>query len=242
MCRTGVYNTPQVHVNVLCSIGTDSQKSLRPFERFRNRLRESWSALIRTFSLSLLAHAFRGLRYPTGRGFHEPTKIALNHSRLVALLRNLIHLLPFSFALFEIIINWNVYYVGTRPYSTAVYQIIAKAHEVLIQASITTILFSVIRRELALGNGLPFGFLFSGLQVSQISYLWSMELWGAMRAESLLLSKKTVLFLTLTGGILLAATCGPASAVLLIPRLQLWPAGRTHIWINATRDQIWPER
>ena len=70
---------------------------------------------------------------------HEPTKVAISHSRLLALLRNLVHLLPFGFALFEIVLNWNVYYVGTKPYSTAVYQIAAKAHEILIQASITTV-------------------------------------------------------------------------------------------------------
>lgn len=158
------------------------------------------------------------------------------------MLRNLVHLLPFGFALFEIILNWNVYYVGTKAYSTATYQIVAKAHEILIQASITAIIFSAIRRDLALGSRLPFGLLFSGLQVSQISYLWSVEFWGAMKANFQRPLRKVVLFALVTGGIILAVTSGPSSAVLLIPRLQSWPAGRTHVWVNATVDQIWPKQ
>ena len=166
----------------------------------------------------------------------------MNNSRLIAFLRNLIHIIPFGFAIFEIVLNWNVYYVGTKPYGTAIYQVFAKAHEILIQASITTIMFAAIRRELTAGDGIPFGFLFSGLQVSQISYLWSLELWGAMKGNTMRLYRRAVLCLLLTGGILLAATCGPASAVLLTPRLQMWPAGRTHLWINATADLVWPKR
>lgn len=203
-------------------------------------MRESWKALVRALSLSLIVHAFRGLKHPTGRGLHEPTKIAIRHSRLIALLRALIHLVPFGFALFEIILNWNVYYIGARAYTTAIYQIVAKAHEILIQASIAAIILSAIRRELALGEGLPFGLLFSGLQVSQISYLWSVELWGAMKAECPRPLRKAALVALVVTGIILAVTSGPASAVLLIPRLQLWPGGRTHIWVNATADQIWP--
>ncbi|KAI4138321.1 MAG: hypothetical protein L6R39_006847 [Caloplaca ligustica] len=212
----------------------------QPQSRFWNKVRESWKVLVRALSLSLVVHAFRGLRHPTGRGLHEPTKVAIRQSRLAALLRNLVHLVPFGFALFEIILNWNVYYVGTQPYSTAIYQVVAKAHEVLVQASITTIIFSAIRRDLAHGKGLPFGLLFSGLQVSQISYLWSVELWGAIRADFQRPLRKLALFSLVVGGIALAVASGPSSALLLIPRVQLWPAGRTHIWINVTADQLWP--
>lgn len=40
----------------------------------------------------------------------------------------------------------------------------------------------------------------------------------------------------------LAAVAGPSSAILLIPRLSNWPAGSTHIWVNATFNDIWPSR
>ncbi|KAL8732573.1 MAG: hypothetical protein Q9181_003904 [Wetmoreana brouardii] len=207
-----------------------------------DKARESWKAIVRALSLSLVIPAFRRLRHPTGRGFHEPLKVAIRQNRLIALLRTLIHIIPFGFALFEIILNWNVYYVGTEPYNPAIYQLLAKAHEVLVQASIATIIFSAVRRDLALGKGLPFGLLFSGLQVSQISYLWSVELWGAMKADFLRPLRKLALFTLIAGGILLAVTSGPASAILLIPRLQSWPAGHTSISINATSEQVWPNQ
>ena len=37
----------------------------------------------------------------------------------------------------------------------------------------------------------------------------------------------------------LAAAVGPSGATLLVPRLDYWPAGVTHIWVNATVDQLW---
>ena len=39
-------------------------------------------------------------------------------------------------ALFEIILNWNEYYVGARAYNQALYQFLAKVHELMIQASL----------------------------------------------------------------------------------------------------------
>ena len=111
----------------------------------------SWRAVIRAFSLSLLPHTFRDLRHPLGQGVHEPNKIATNDIRLIALLRNIIHILPIRFALFETSLNFDIYYVGTKLYGTAIYQIFANAHEILIQASVITIIFSAIRGKL-IGN------------------------------------------------------------------------------------------
>ncbi|KAL8766355.1 MAG: hypothetical protein Q9194_006285, partial [Teloschistes cf. exilis] len=208
--------------------------------RLWGKVLDGLKATVRVLSLNLIIHAFRGLRDPLGRGLHEPLKVAMRQNRLIAMLLTLIHVVPFGFSLFEIILNWEVYYVGTTPYSQTTYQIIAKAHEILIQASIAAIIFSALRRELALGNGLPFGLLFSGLQVSQISYLWSMELWGAIKTDCLRPVRKIALFALVAGGLLLAAMSGPASAILLIPRQQSWSGGNTHIWVNATSKQLWP--
>ena len=38
----------------------------------------------------------------------------------------------------------------------------------------------------------------------------------------------------------LAAAAGPSGATLLVPRLDYWPAGATHIWLNATGEDLWP--
>ena len=101
----------------------------------------------------------------------EDVKIAIRRNRTMALLHSLIHVIPVGVAMWEIIFNWNMYYAGSIIYNQVYYQFAAKAHEVAIQASLAAIVFSYVRHEMALGQGLPFGALFSGLQVSQVSYL-----------------------------------------------------------------------
>ena len=201
-----------------------------------------WQVLLRAFGLSLIANAWGSIRHPVGKGLHEPTKIAISQNRAVSALRALIHLVPVSVAICEIVLNWNTYYVGTARYSQATYQLLAKAHELMIQASIAAVVFCYIRSEMALGSGIPFGLLFSGLQVTQISYLWSMEFWGSITCGLHRNYRKLLLSLLVFLSIFLATVCGPSSAVLLIPRLQYWPGGSTDIWINTTLTELWPER
>ena len=93
---------------------------------------------------------------------------------------------------------------------------------------------------MALGQGLPFGALFSGLQISQASYLWSMEFWGAACSNHFPIHRRISVIFVVSIAVFLAATVGPSSAILLIPRLDYWPAGSTDIWLNATFQDIWP--
>ena len=203
-------------------------------------------SVLRALGLTIIAHVFRSasrpVRHITGRGLHEPTKKAIRKSKTIALLRCLIHLAPVSVALFEIILNWNTYYVGVSIYNQAVYQLIAKIHEVAIQASLATVVFSYVRHEMTIGNGIPFGSLFSGLQINQIAYLWSMEFWGSLRSPHLPLGRKIALLFLIFVTIVLASLSGPSSAILLIPRLDYWSGGSTDIWINATIDDLYPNR
>ena len=110
----------------------------------------------------------------------------------------------------------------------------------MIQASLAAVVLGYVRHELILGKGLPFGTLFSGLQVSQVSYLWSMEFWGSIGSKSFSMSRKVILGVSIVFVFVLAAGAGPSAAVLLIPRRDYWPAGSTHVWINGTKDDIWP--
>lgn len=141
----------------------------------------------------------------------------------------MIHVLPVAVALLEVILNWNTCYIGKSTYDQAFYQFIAKTHEVLIQASLSTILFAYIRAELCLGQGLPYDALFTGLHVSRVSLLWSMEFWGSFSSKSLIMRRKATFLGLISLCIFLATACGPSSAVLLVPRLEFWPAGKTRI-------------
>lgn len=214
-----------------------------PTRRAWRFIQDSTAVLFRALGLNVIISAFSSLRHlAVGKGYDEPTKIAIRKSRATALVRALIHVIPVGVAMWEIIINWNTYYLGATIRNQAYYQFGAKVHEMTAQASLAAIVFSYIRYEMSLGQGLPFGALFSGLQISQASYLWSMEFWGSICSKHLPVRRRTGLVLIVTVAIVLAVTVGPSSAILLIPRLEYWPAGATHIWLNVTSQDLWPDR
>lgn len=211
--------------------------------RLGELLRDSSKTLCRALGLNVVLSFFVLLRHKTvGKGYDESIKIAIRRSRRTALLRALIHILPVSVALWEIVLNWNTYFVGYNVYNLAYYQFGAKLHEIAIQASLSAVIFSYVNYELLLGGGIPFGALFSGLQISQASYLWSMEFWGTVSSRNISFKSKLSLLFMVATSILLAAVAGPSSAILLVPRLDYWPAGSTNIWINVTADSLWPSR
>ena len=158
------------------------------------------------------------------------------------MLRSLVHLVPIGVSLWLVTLNWTTYYVGSYTYDQVYYQVGSKALEIMVQASLATIALAYLRHELMLGKGLPFGALFAGLQVNQISYLWSSELWGSMGSRSLTMRRKITLFTLILLVFALAAAAGPSAAVLLIPRRNLWPAGSTPMWINGNEQEVWPTR
>ena len=199
--------------------------------------------ICRVLGLNVFVTFFRYLgrqQRRLGRRHEESIKVAIRRSRGVALLRTLIHIVPVGIAIWEVVLNWNTYYVGSFALNQVYYQLGAKVHEIMMQASLAAMVFSYIRYELALGDGLPFGALFSGLQINQVSYLWSMEFWGSVNSGILPLRRKLALLAVVTFSFVLATAVGPSSAILLIPRLDFWPAGSTHVWINATFDELWP--
>ena len=210
-------------------------------KRTRKLLQDGSKTLCRVLGLNLMVSLAVLLRHKAlGKGYAEQTKIAIQESRTTALLRALIHIIPVGVAMWEIVLNWNTYFVGHAVYNQAYYQFGAKAHEIAIEASLSAIVFSYVRYELMLGSGISFGALFSGLQVSQASYLWSMEFWGTVCSRTISLKSKVRLLVVITTSVFLAAIAGPSSAILLVPRLDYRPGGSTNIWINSTSDSLWP--
>ena len=200
--------------------------------------------VLRALGLNILVCWLRSLKFrKVKKTSHvELPKIAIRRNRLSALLRALVHAIPVTAALALVTVNLYPYYVGSSIQSLALYQLVAKIHEIMIQASLAAIVFSYIRHEMVLGEGIPLGAMFSGLQLSQASYLWSTEFWGSVRSKYLSPGKRCSLIAIVVGSISLAAVVGPSSAILLVPRLAYWPAGSTHIWINVTSGDLWPTR
>ena len=172
----------------------------------------------------------------------EPKKVSIHRSRLTAFFKSLIHVVPVSIAIFELILNWKGYYWGISFSKQSWYQLAAKAHEILIDASLSSIVLSYIRLQLTSADGLPFGAFLGGLQFLTISYLWSRELWSSMFSAINILRKRVTFLLLIIACGIIAATAGPSSATFLIPRLALWPGKSTYVLINGTAKDIWVDR
>lgn len=115
-------------------------------------------------------------------------------------------------------LNFSWYYIGTDFSSEglAALQFAAKLHEMTMIASLTTAFLSYVRYGLTSKTGLPFGAAFAGLQVTQLSYLWSPEIWGLLASRSYGWKPKLRMALAIFFVALLIATVGPASAAAMV--------------------------
>lgn len=203
------------------------------------------STLLRSVGLDLLNVPLRkilGLDHTP-----EPLKPIQIKSFATALQRCAVHLLPCAFSIFLVTINLRGYFIGfelagvsgkTEQY-IALLQIAAKVQELLIVASLATVVVHRLRHDLIDGEGVPFGLVGASSLFSQLSYFWSTAFIGSVSRRPRL--NATLVGLLLVAG-LIATTAGPAIAVLLIPREQTWPAGGTKYWINGTAAELWPSR
>jgi hypothetical protein len=174
----------------------------------------------------------------------------VSQSRSRAALRCCIHIFPVVPSLALAYLSLHGYYIGGElsgpPGEDSArfggLQFAAKMHELAINASIATMVHSYIRRELALGVGLPLGALVAGQRFTELSYLWSTELWAALFSQPPGYSwrRKTILVVIVVTAIFLAATAAPSSAIAIIPRLDMWPCCGTSFWINASSETLWP--
>ena len=184
------------------------------------------------------------------RNRSEQTKIVIRTSRWTALSRCGVHILPILVSVAIIVINIRQVYIGidfkslvtSETINIAFLQTAAKLQELLIIASLTTIIFQLLRDELLYGDGIPLGLLGAGINFTKLSFFWSPEILGSVR--SLFKGRRKyrkiqlALFLILAGA--LALLTGPSCAVLLVPQIQDWPAGGTSLFLNGTKDDFWP--
>lgn len=187
------------------------------------------------------------------RATHQPRKEepkqAVNKGLTTAILSLVAaHLVPVTAALVLVSINLHGYYIGGELSGPSGYddvklsglQFAAKLHELAIQGSLSVIIVGLIRQELVAGEGIPFGAIFGSLQFSDLSYLFSKEFLGILRARFEKPIVKIRLIALIVVGALLALTAGPSSAIAMRPRLDNWPAGGTDFYLNTTVEEIWP--
>lgn len=177
----------------------------------------------------------------------EPLKPVLQRGFLVALSRCGVHLLPSAVSLTIILLNTKRLFLGRSlqegviddTTAFAILQIAAKLQEVLIIASLATIVIHTIRQQILSAEGVPLGLISGIFSFTDIRYLLSAEFWGSMTSKNSKFAKFRV-YSILVIAAALATTAGPATAVLMIPRSQQWAAGGSPFWIRGTPSDLWP--
>lgn len=176
---------------------------------------------------------WNGFRSLAGHGVHtEDKKQAVIKSFPLAIVTLIAaHFLPLGGAMTLVVMNIRGYYLGggftgsqypSTDVKLSLLQFAAKAHEVMMQASLSVIVIGLIRHELVVGEGIPFGAIFGSLQFTNISYLFSKEFMGMVKARLARPLVKVRLIALLFVGAVLAVTVGPSSAIAMRPRLDDW--------------------
>ena len=184
----------------------------------------------------------RGCRHRSRKHRVEHKKVAVSSSRWLALSRCGVHILPTMVSIVLVAINFRGDFIGidfnsrikAETMNIALLQTAAKFQELLIVASLATIVFQLTRDELLFGDGIPLGLLAAGIDLTKLSFFWSPQTLGSLRSlfrgprkyRRILLA----IFLPLAGALALLA--GPSCAVLLVPQVQDWPAGGTPVSLN----------
>ncbi len=166
------------------------------------------------------------------------------------ILRYAIHIIPAAAAWVLVALNCKQYYIGgelsgpdnedTERFGGLLFA--AKLHEFLMLASLGTIFFTYLRRDLASGTGIPLRASSVGVWIDSISWLYPPvfpaivgDEWKRNR------KRKAVLIAIILVCTLLGVSVGLSSMALIRPRLGSWSSGGTSFWINATSDVLSPQ-
>ena len=206
-----------------------------------------WEQFFRSIGLAIINDTLHHVRKP---GDEEEIKVVIHKSLGLALLRCSVHVLPVSVSVIILWINFKQTFIGidfrslisSETINIALLQTAAKIQELLIVSSLAAVAFQLLRYQLLYGDGLSLGFLAAGFDFVKLSYFWSPEFVGSIRDigrhRGTIRTTAITVFLILAGG--LAAFAGPSCAVLLIPQTQDWPAGSANVYLNGSKEQLWP--
>lgn len=122
----------------------------------------------------------------------------------------------------------NVYFADVTSANVNIFlnlfQLAAKAHEILITASMTAVVLYFIRLGLLGQQGISYGFLTPGFQLTNPDLLISSAFWRGFRDGSKRNGRTKTIAL---GALVILATLlvllsGPSSAILMLPQLNWW--------------------
>jgi hypothetical protein len=150
------------------------------------------------------------------RNCDEKPKVAQHCNRKLSVLRALVHLLPTLACIALVALNLRTVLIGSVSTVTlTALQFAAKGLEILIQGSITIVVLAVIRSQLLQPGTFPFGGVLGPYRVTDVSYLWSWDLWGALTARWNHGWCSRAILLLLPASVILTNLVGPSVAILV---------------------------
>jgi hypothetical protein len=172
------------------------------------------ACLLRILHLSLLTSIFR---WDDGA---ERKKVAIYKHKPTAVLQSILHWAPVAASV--LLITWNAKgWIASSEMNTIVsnsLQFVAKVFELAMQASLGAIVLAIVRHHVIYTGQLPFGLFMASTKAADVSYLWSIELWGGLAATWPKKWQSKILLASLPFLVALASVVGPSGAILLIPR------------------------
>ena len=181
---------------------------------------------------------------------------AVDRRRYNILSHGLPHLVPLLVTIAIISLNargvyWQDLGLSNQNAKLQALQYAAKAHEMIMAASLTAIVVYQTRSDLSGPKGVPLGFLTTGFQLNDPSFVFTKKFFGGAtaRASSIGWSRFSRLTYLLVLGFALTSVVGPSSAVAMIPRLDWWDMsqveafGREYkdrVYFNRTEAELWP--
>lgn len=120
----------------------------------------------------------------------------------------------------------------------------AKLHELFMLSSMAAIIIMFLRKELAVGAGVPFGALLSSQDFKSISYLWSQGFWGSISQKWERRRVKWMLLSLIVLCTFLGIAVGPATSILMKPMEDFWLGGGTTFWIDVAKgaNELFPDK
>ncbi|KAI4162148.1 MAG: hypothetical protein LQ342_004166 [Letrouitia transgressa] len=215
-----------------------------------------------TFSAPLLERTEYESHPPTianakeaGEAIAEPRKAAVDDRRWTAFPSCLPHVLPLGTTIAVLALNiTGVFWQDLgEPHQNNILQAlqyVAKAHEIMMAASLASIAVHRLQYDLTTSKGVPLGFLSAGYQLSDPLLFLTKEFWGGAisRTHPSGISRFFPYGYLLVLGFGLTALVGPSSAIAMIPRLDWWnvPTQQAfgdindRLYLNRTYKELWP--
>ncbi|KAI0125287.1 hypothetical protein BJ170DRAFT_735555 [Xylariales sp. AK1849] len=205
----------------------------------RDQLRQYVASTYKRLSLfeintiqNALGHLRLSVIWPLVRKLPRATspeaRVALLRNYPAAFIAASAHLLPLLAIAAIAYFTFNDYYIGRELSGISgqddqkflALQFTAKLLELLVTFSLGTIIFTMLRHELALGEGVPLAGLTSGLQFSSPNFLWSQELWALLFARFSSAWKKAFFIFLLVFFTCYSVVVAPSTASAIIPNLR----------------------